>query len=85
MTVSKLEVHTSRINEFIQILRKNLPTLCCNIYNRIYLFLVNIMKIPRRIVLLYHKGRWIGRDVRLSVTFRWLLPGADIVGDGVET
>jgi hypothetical protein len=31
------------------------------------------------------KGRWIGRDVRLSVTFRWLLPGADIVGDGVET
>ena len=43
------------------------------------------MKIPRRIVLLYHKGRWIGRDVRLSVTFRWLLPGADIVGDGVET
>ena len=31
------------------------------------------------------KGRWIGRDVRLSVTFRWLLPGADIVGDSVET
>lgn len=31
------------------------------------------------------KGRWIGRDVRLSVTFRWLLPGADIVGDGVGT
>ncbi|PFH46566.1 hypothetical protein AMATHDRAFT_118146, partial [Amanita thiersii Skay4041] len=24
-------------------------------------------------------GRWIDRDVRLSVTFRWLLPGADVV------
>jgi len=31
------------------------------------------------------KGCWIGRDVRLSITFRWLLPGADIVGDCVET
>jgi len=25
-------------------------------------------------------GYWIDRDIRLSVTFRWLLPGADIVG-----
>lgn len=25
-------------------------------------------------------GHWIDRGVRLSVTFRWLLPGADIVG-----
>ncbi|KAK2459949.1 hypothetical protein APHAL10511_008034 [Amanita phalloides] len=25
-------------------------------------------------------GRWIERSVRLSVTFRWLLPGADVVG-----
>ena len=25
-------------------------------------------------------GRWIKRGVRLSVTFRWLLPGADVVG-----
>ncbi|KAI0941194.1 hypothetical protein AcV7_002830 [Taiwanofungus camphoratus] len=24
---------------------------------------------------------WISRGVRLSITFRWLLPGADIVGD----
>lgn len=24
---------------------------------------------------------WIARGVRLSITFRWLLPGADIVGD----
>ncbi|TFY79224.1 hypothetical protein EWM64_g4789 [Hericium alpestre] len=24
---------------------------------------------------------WMERDVRLSVTFRWLLPGADVVGD----
>ncbi|EDR12155.1 uncharacterized protein LACBIDRAFT_292682 [Laccaria bicolor S238N-H82] len=31
------------------------------------------------------QGRWIGRGVRLSVTFRWLLPGADVVGDGVKT
>ncbi|KAH9939964.1 hypothetical protein B0H21DRAFT_780430 [Amylocystis lapponica] len=23
---------------------------------------------------------WVERDVRLSITFRWLLPGADIVG-----
>ncbi|PCH40756.1 hypothetical protein WOLCODRAFT_69337 [Wolfiporia cocos MD-104 SS10] len=23
---------------------------------------------------------WLGRDLRLSVTFRWLLPGADVVG-----
>ncbi|KAF9553278.1 hypothetical protein CPC08DRAFT_673422 [Agrocybe pediades] len=27
-------------------------------------------------------GSWIERSVRMSVTFRWLLPGADIVGDG---
>lgn len=26
-------------------------------------------------------GRWIERGVRLSVTFRWLLPGADVVGE----
>ncbi|KAF8885789.1 hypothetical protein BD779DRAFT_1430257, partial [Infundibulicybe gibba] len=25
-------------------------------------------------------GRWIERGVRLSITFRWLLPGADVVG-----
>jgi len=28
---------------------------------------------------------WIERGVRMSVTFRWLLPGADIVGDGGDT
>lgn len=27
---------------------------------------------------------WIERGVRLSVTFRWLLPGADIVGDDCD-
>ncbi|KAF5388334.1 hypothetical protein D9615_000807 [Tricholomella constricta] len=26
-------------------------------------------------------GKWIARGVRLSITFRWLLPGADVVGD----
>ncbi|KAJ3517600.1 hypothetical protein NLJ89_g405 [Agrocybe chaxingu] len=26
------------------------------------------------------KGTWIERGVRMSVTFRWLLPGADVVG-----
>ncbi|KAF9449044.1 hypothetical protein P691DRAFT_813221 [Macrolepiota fuliginosa MF-IS2] len=26
------------------------------------------------------KGCWIDRGIRLSITFRWLLPGADIVG-----
>ncbi|GLB34271.1 putative 2OG-Fe(II) oxygenase superfamily protein [Lyophyllum shimeji] len=26
-------------------------------------------------------GRWIDRGVRLSITFRWLLPGADVVGE----
>lgn len=26
-------------------------------------------------------GRWIERSVRVSITFRWLLPGADIVGE----
>ncbi|KAF8967450.1 hypothetical protein BDZ97DRAFT_1916734 [Flammula alnicola] len=26
-------------------------------------------------------GSWIDREVRMSVTFRWLLPGADVVGD----
>ncbi|KAG6841295.1 hypothetical protein C0991_012465 [Blastosporella zonata] len=25
-------------------------------------------------------GQWIERGVRLSITFRWLLPGADVVG-----
>ena len=25
-------------------------------------------------------GHWVDRDIRLSVTFRWLLPGADVVG-----
>jgi 2OG-Fe(II) oxygenase superfamily len=28
-----------------------------------------------------HEGEWISRDVRLSITFRWLLPGAEIVGE----
>ncbi|KAH8096580.1 hypothetical protein BXZ70DRAFT_895999 [Cristinia sonorae] len=27
-------------------------------------------------------GKWIPRSVRVSVTFRWLLPGADVVGPG---
>lgn len=27
--------------------------------------------------------RWVDRGVRLSVTFRWMLPGADVVGDSV--
>ena len=36
MTASKLDVHTSRINEFIQILGKNPPTFCCKVYNRVY-------------------------------------------------
>jgi hypothetical protein len=27
------------------------------------------------------RGEWIVRRVRLSITFRWLLPGADIVGE----
>ncbi|RDB19951.1 hypothetical protein Hypma_013039 [Hypsizygus marmoreus] len=26
-------------------------------------------------------GTWIERGVRLSITFRWMLPGADVVGD----
>ena len=26
-------------------------------------------------------GEWIARGVRLSITFRWLLPGAEIVGE----
>lgn len=30
-------------------------------------------------------ARWIGRGTRLSVTFRWLLPGADIVGADEES
>lgn len=29
----------------------------------------------------HSKGCWIDRGVRLSITFRWLLPGADIVGN----
>lgn len=28
-----------------------------------------------------HEGEWITRGVRLSITFRWLLPGAEIVGE----
>jgi hypothetical protein len=28
-----------------------------------------------------HQGEWIARDVRLSITFRWLLPGAEIMGE----
>ena len=28
-------------------------------------------------------GRWVMRSIRVSITFRWLLPGADIVG-GLE-
>jgi len=28
-------------------------------------------------------GTWINRGTRLSITFRWLLPGADVVGDDV--
>ncbi|CAA7259377.1 unnamed protein product [Cyclocybe aegerita] len=27
------------------------------------------------------KGAWIERGVRMSITFRWLLPGADVVGE----
>lgn len=27
------------------------------------------------------KAEWIPRGMRLSITFRWLLPGADVVGD----
>ena len=26
------------------------------------------------------RGRWVMRSIRVSITFRWLLPGADIVG-----
>lgn len=26
------------------------------------------------------KGRWVERGTRLSITYRWLLPGADVVG-----
>ncbi|TCD64789.1 hypothetical protein EIP91_003626 [Steccherinum ochraceum] len=29
------------------------------------------------------RGRWIPRSVRVSITFRWLLPGADVVGSGL--
>lgn len=25
-------------------------------------------------------GRWVMRSIRVSITFRWLLPGADVVG-----
>lgn len=31
------------------------------------------------------KCRWLDRGVRLSVTFRWLLPGADVVGCDEES
>lgn len=27
-------------------------------------------------------GVWRGRGVRVSITFRWMKPGADVVGDG---
>ncbi len=26
------------------------------------------------------RGRWVVRSIRVSITFRWLLPGADVVG-----
>lgn len=26
------------------------------------------------------RGQWVARGVRLSITFRWLLPGAEVVG-----
>lgn len=26
------------------------------------------------------RGRWVARSIRVSITFRWLLPGADVVG-----
>lgn len=29
-------------------------------------------------------GRWVMRSIRVSITFRWLLPGADIVGGQAE-
>ena len=29
-------------------------------------------------------GTWIDRGTRLSITFRWLLPGADVVGNEVS-
>lgn len=34
------------------------------------------------------QGRWVMRSIRVSITFRWLLPGADVVGglpDAVST
>lgn len=31
------------------------------------------------------EGRWIKRSVRVSITFRWLLPGADIVGTTADS
>lgn len=27
-------------------------------------------------------GRWTPRSLRVSITFRWLLPGAEVVGNG---
>ena len=30
------------------------------------------------------EGTWIDRGTRLSITFRWLLPGADVVGNDVS-
>ncbi|KAI0340841.1 hypothetical protein BDW22DRAFT_1359676 [Trametopsis cervina] len=30
------------------------------------------------------RGRWVPRSVRVSITFRWLLPGADVVGGLAE-
>ena len=29
-------------------------------------------------------GRWVMRSKRVSITFRWLLPGADVVGGLAE-
>ncbi|PPQ66177.1 hypothetical protein CVT24_000154 [Panaeolus cyanescens] len=30
------------------------------------------------------QGAWVERSVRLSVTYRWLLPGADVVGETAD-
>ena len=29
-------------------------------------------------------GRWVMRSIRVSITFRWLLPGADIVAENLK-
>lgn len=31
---------------------------------------------------LQSSGTWIPRSLRVSITFRWLLPGAEVVGNG---